>query len=41
MSNFKKYGFYDYQIEAADQLEKNNKGIIIMPTGTGKTFVYL
>ena len=39
MSNFKKYGFYDYQVEAAKQVEKHNKGIVVMPTGTGKTFV--
>jgi len=39
MSNFKKYGFYDYQVEAAKQVENNNKGIVVMPTGTGKTFV--
>lgn len=39
MNKFKEYGFYDYQIEAANQTEKHNKGIIVMPTGTGKTFV--
>ena len=39
MNKFKEYGFYDYQIEAANQTEKNKKGIIVMPTGTGKTFV--
>ena len=39
MNKFKEYGFYDYQIEAANQTEKNNKGIVVMPTATGKTFV--
>jgi predicted helicase len=30
---------YDYQKEVIDIISKRNKGIIIMPTGTGKTFV--
>ena len=33
------YGFYDYQIEAALETEGKDKGIVVMPTGTGKTFV--
>ncbi len=39
MTQFKKYGFYDYQVEAAETTELNKQGIIVMPTGTGKTFV--
>jgi superfamily II DNA or RNA helicase len=39
MTQFKEYGFYNYQIEAAETTEINQKGIIVMPTGTGKTFV--
>jgi superfamily II DNA or RNA helicase len=39
MSNFKQYGLYDYQIEAAEATNNHNKGIVVMPTGTGKTFV--
>jgi superfamily II DNA or RNA helicase len=30
---------YDYQIEAVLATDKNKKGIVCMPTGTGKTFV--
>ncbi len=39
MSNFKKYRLYDYQIEAAEATNNHNKGIVVMPTGTGKTFL--
>ena len=39
MTQFKKYGFYKYQVEAAETTELNKQGIIVMPTGTGKTFV--
>ena len=39
MSEFKKYGLYDYQIEAAEATNNHNKGIVVMPTGTGKTFL--
>ena len=39
MSNFKKYGFYDYQIEAAKTTNNHNKGVVVLPTGTGKTFI--
>lgn len=39
MNNFKKYGFYDYQVEAANKTSDFDKGIVVMPTGTGKTFV--
>jgi len=31
--------FYDYQKEAFEATELNKKGIVVMPTGTGKTFV--
>jgi len=31
--------FYDYQKEAFDACQLNKKGIVCMPTGTGKTFV--
>ena len=31
--------FYDYQIEAFEKVQENDKGIVIMPTGTGKTYV--
>jgi superfamily II DNA or RNA helicase len=31
------FGFYDYQKEAFDAVNNNTKGIIVMPTGTGKT----
>lgn len=30
---------YDYQRMAVDATDKHNKGIVCMPTGTGKTFV--
>ena len=30
---------YDYQKEAVAATDKNKKGIVCMPTGTGKTFV--
>jgi superfamily II DNA or RNA helicase len=30
---------YDYQLKAVDVTDKNKKGIVCMPTGTGKTFV--
>ena len=30
---------YDYQNEALVEIQKNKKGIIILPTGTGKTFL--
>ena len=30
---------YDYQSEAVSATDKNKKGIVCMPTGTGKTFV--
>jgi hypothetical protein len=30
---------YDYQLEAVNATDKNKKGIVCMPTGTGKTFV--
>jgi superfamily II DNA or RNA helicase len=30
---------YDYQLDAVTATDKNNKGIVCMPTGTGKTFV--
>jgi superfamily II DNA or RNA helicase len=30
---------YDYQLKAVDATDKNKKGIVCMPTGTGKTFV--
>lgn len=30
---------YDYQLDAIKQTELNKKGIVCMPTGTGKTFV--
>ena len=30
---------YDYQLEAVKATDKNKKGIVCMPTGTGKTFV--
>jgi predicted helicase len=39
MNNFENFGFYDYQIEAALETEGKDKGIVVMPTGTGKTFV--
>ena len=32
-------GLYDYQLEAVKATDKNKKGIVCMPTGTGKTFV--
>ena len=31
--------FYDYQLEAFDEVQNNKKGIVCLPTGTGKTFV--
>lgn len=34
-----KFGFYDYQEEAFNATQNNTKGIVVMPTGTGKTFV--
>jgi len=30
---------YEYQFDAVDATDKNKKGIVCMPTGTGKTFV--
>ncbi len=30
---------YDYQLNAVSATDKNKKGIVCMPTGTGKTFV--
>ena len=30
---------YDYQLKAVESTDKNKKGIVCMPTGTGKTFV--
>lgn len=30
---------YDYQLAAVSATDKNDKGIVCMPTGTGKTFV--
>lgn len=30
---------YDYQLSAVEATDKNDKGIVCMPTGTGKTFV--
>jgi len=30
---------YDYQLDAVSSTDKNTKGIVCMPTGTGKTFV--
>jgi len=30
---------YDYQIDAVNSTDTNSKGIIVMPTGTGKTMV--
>ncbi len=30
---------YDYQLKAVEVTDKNKKGIVCMPTGTGKTFV--
>jgi predicted helicase len=39
MTQFKNFGFYDYQVKAANATKDNNKGIVVMPTGTGKTFV--
>lgn len=30
---------YDYQLKAVEATDKNDKGIVCMPTGTGKTFV--
>jgi superfamily II DNA or RNA helicase len=30
---------YDYQLDAVTATDKNDKGIVCMPTGTGKTFV--
>lgn len=30
---------YDYQQECVNSIDKNDKGIICLPTGTGKTFV--
>lgn len=32
-------GLYDYQLDAVAATDKNKKGIVCMPTGTGKTFV--
>ena len=34
-----KFGFYDYQLEAFEATNNNKEGIVVMPTGTGKTFV--
>jgi superfamily II DNA or RNA helicase len=31
--------FYDYQLEAFNKCQQNERGIVCMPTGTGKTFV--
>ena len=31
--------FYDYQLEAFEACQQHDKGIVCMPTGTGKTFV--
>lgn len=33
------FNFYDYQEEAFNTTQNNTKGIVVMPTGTGKTFV--
>ena len=33
------FEFYPYQKEAFNKCQVNNKGIVVMPTGTGKTFV--
>lgn len=33
------FKFYDYQLEAFQAVQNNKKGIVVMPTGTGKTFV--
>ena len=33
------FNFYDYQKDAFNEVQKSNKGIVVMPTGTGKTFV--
>jgi superfamily II DNA or RNA helicase len=30
---------YDYQIEAVDATDTNEKGILVLPTGTGKTMI--
>lgn len=30
---------YDYQLDAVNATDRNKKGIVCMPTGTGKTFV--
>ena len=30
---------YEYQQEAVDATDKHDKGIVVMPTGTGKTFI--
>jgi superfamily II DNA or RNA helicase len=30
---------YDYQLDAIKSVDRSDKGVIIMPTGTGKTFV--
>ena len=30
---------YDYQLDALKATDKNDKGIVVMPTGTGKTFL--
>tara|TARA_R110000744_G_scaffold123822_1_gene229210 strand:+ start:106 stop:1701 length:1596 start_codon:yes stop_codon:yes gene_type:complete len=35
----KNFGLYKYQLEAFNACNENKKGIVVMPTGTGKTFV--
>ena len=32
---------YPYQLSAVEATDKNEKGIVCMPTGTGKTFVHV
>ncbi len=39
MNTYWKQKFYDYQLDALQASSKEDKGIIIMPTGTGKTYV--
>mgnify|MGYP003636150717 FL=1 len=34
-----KFGFYNYQMDAFEATNSNKEGIVVMPTGTGKTFV--
>jgi predicted helicase len=31
--------FYDYQLDAFEAIQEADRGIVLMPTGTGKTFV--